>query len=372
MTILSVRNSLLAFFCLIQGIVSAQGNNARDILKSPKEVIAASVSPSSDSVAAQQAIVLDSQQFTLRQPYEELTCKLGELRADRDYAVVLVIKNSTQGNVIITRVQTSCGCVAATSETGKSIEPGTELKVTLAISLNDAKAVDRVVSLITEADNKELVFATVRLTADVIQPVKVSPTTVVIEADEVNRRVEFKLSSILSDVSLKNTEILLVSDWASAQRLNEKTDREIIASVLLEPKKETEVTTQMFAKFSYTDKHGLHVTEVPIYLSRKAKLSVRPESLKFLVDDANQVVLKLFLVGQFDASAATKLVVYQCDKEKVVFKEPLISTEVRATNERILVFSTQIAADNIKQAEGFFKIQAMSESVFVPFQFVKE
>lgn len=315
---------------------------------------------------------MDSQQLTLRQPNEELICKLGELRADRTYAIGLVVKNNTSESVTLTRVQTSCGCVAATTEAGESIEPGADFKVALSISLNASKAVDRVISLVTEIDKREVVFATVRLTADIVHPVKISPIIVVIEADEESRRVEFNLTSDLADVSLKDTEMAIVSDWVSGQKVTEKSARALVASVLLTHEKQTEITTQMFAKFSYTDKDGRHVTEIPIHLSRKVKLSVRPDRLKFPSNDANQIALKLFLVGQFDPSEPTKIVVYQCDKEKVVFKEPLVSTEVRPTNDRILVFSTTLAADNIQQAEGFFKIQAIGESVFVPYQFVRE
>jgi hypothetical protein len=334
--------------------------------------VAESTSRSSESIRDQRAITLDSQQLTLRQPNEELICKLGELRTDRDYGIAVRVTNGTREVVTVTRVQTSCGCVAATTEARKGVEPGAEFNVALSISRIDTKAVDRVVSLITEIDNNEFVFATIRLMAEVIRPVKISPTNIVIEANEDDRRVEFKLTSDFKDVSLKECEVMLVSDWASDQKVTEKTDHSLVASVLLAPEKQTEVTAQMFAKFSYIDKDGLHVTEIPIYLTKKLKLSVRPDRLKFLVDDANQVALKIFLFGQFDPSEPTTLVVYQCDKEQEVFKVPLVSTEVRATNERILVYSANFSANSLQQEEGFFKIEAIGESVFVPYQCIKE
>ncbi|MDX1930302.1 MAG: DUF1573 domain-containing protein, partial [Pirellulaceae bacterium] len=223
---------------------------------------------------------MNSTSLTLGGLNEEITHNLGDLRADREYRINLQIKNKTDQRLTTSRIQTSCGCIKATTEIGKPVATENEFTVALSISTTEPKPFERTVTLLTKNDDEERPFATVRLTANVVQVVKIAPTNIVLNPDEESRLAEFKLLSNFADVSFKDTQLELESAWSSGGNIVQKTQHEVLASLRIVPEKRTDTTAQMFAKLTYVDKDGFHTAEIPIYLSRREKLTAFPEKLK--------------------------------------------------------------------------------------------
>lgn len=316
---------------------------------------------------ADDEISLEPQKLVLRSLGEEITCDLPELRVDRKYSLRIELLNRTHKTLTLSKVGTSCGCVVATAS-DKEIAAGQALELILTITIGTIDDVGRLLTLLGDCEGESCDLGYITLKGPVIQPVSVFPSEVELKPDEDQRLIQFELRSTLNDVNLVDTELRLVGDWCRQQEVVSKSKQSIQSQALLSPRSGTDLSSQMLARFSYQDRDGIHVTEVPILLRRIPRLSVRPAEL--WLKGGEEVTLKMFLVGDFGDEGPIKVNILQQGSKQHF--EPLLSTEIRPMSNKMLVVSHLIPFARFNESKGILKVKVGNQVTTVPFQFLED
>lgn len=318
-------------------------------------------------------IRLDPHSFDLRASGEVLHCKLPDLRPDRGYQLIVTIRNQTGQPLTFTRINTSCGCAAATADASKPIPDGNNIDVAISLAIESPGEFDRLLTIVREEQGKTTELAAIRVSATVLRPVELNPSSIEMAQDEKERTVRFELTSSIEDVSLTDTKLLFVGSWVSDQVDTQREAGKLVRDVVIRPDDNSQISSQLFVRFSYTDRDGMHVMEVPVQLRRIPKLSVRPDKLSLVVKEG-LVDLRLFVSGEFASDAKTKIDLFLREESDVDLKDedPIQSFSIRSLSSRMLVLNQPVEEQLFPAKAGFVIVRVGDDVVSVPYVFVKE
>ena len=304
-------------------------------------------------------ITLETKEVSFTTVGSEIPLALPPMIQGREYALDLIVLNSSSTTITPTSLLLSCGCTAATTQTNKAIPPGSSLAIHIRFNSLKIPRLDTAVQTIG-TDESDVLF-TIRIQAGVQSPLRIAMPDLTLQKEHSSAAFPFRIEGVSQEIDLTNANIGIFGEWVNSAVIDDHADKSLTGTVHVNvPNQRISQQSELLLRVKYLDRGEMVVGEWSFPIRKKTPLSTRMQHLIIDFTGSEKYEVKLLLLGDFDTSKQVPV--------KIAYREGVVyEASILPSNSRMLLLKAVLNESAFSTKDGEIIVFADDERLVLPF-----